>query len=143
MLASVRIPGDTALYDVHVANGVVSRITPAVTSGVPGSQAVNLDGRFVVPGLWDEHVHMTQWALAANRIDLSGAASAREAADVVRSALSRPGLGGEGGSGLTMVGVGFRDAVWADVPSLELLDGGVPLRRAGGLLRAAARGAGL
>ncbi|MDI3213941.1 amidohydrolase family protein [Arthrobacter sp. AL12] len=129
VLASVRVPGDTALYDVHVANGVVSRITPAVTSGVPGSQAVNLDGRFVVPGLWDEHVHMTQWALAANRIDLSGAASAREAADVVRSALSRPGRAGEGGSGLTVVGVGFRDAVWADVPSLELLDGaarGVP-----------------
>ena len=51
---------------------------------------VDLDGRYVIPGLWDEHVHMTQWALAANRIDLSGAASAREAADVVRSRIVRP-----------------------------------------------------
>ena len=121
VLASVRIPGDTTLYDVHVANGVVSRITPA---GMSGFQAplVNLDGRFVVPGLWDEHVHMTQWALAANRIDLSGAASAHAAADVVRSSLSGPGPAGERGYGLTVVGVGFRDAVWADVPSLELLD---------------------
>jgi predicted amidohydrolase YtcJ len=121
VLASVRIPGDTALYDVHVANGVVSRVTPG---GMAGTQApaVNLDGRFIIPGLWDEHVHMTQWALAANRIDLSGAASARAAADVVRSALSDPGPGDQGGD-LTVVGVGFRDAVWADLPSLELLDG--------------------
>ena len=59
---------------------------------------VNLDGRYVIPGLWDEHVHMTQWALAANRIDLSGAASAREAADVVRSSLSGPGLAGADGA---------------------------------------------
>ena len=72
------IPGGTALYDVHVADGVVSRIAPAGTSGgFPESEVVDLDGRYVIPGLWDEHVHMTQWALAANRIDLSGAASAR------------------------------------------------------------------
>ncbi len=123
VLASARIPGDTALYDVHVANGVVSRIAPAGTVVRPDSQVVDLDGRFVIPGLWDEHVHMTQWALAANRIDVSGAASAREAAEVVHSALSGLGPAGEGGGGLTVVGVGFRDAVWADVPSLELLDG--------------------
>jgi predicted amidohydrolase YtcJ len=122
MLASVRVPGDTALYDVHVSDGVVSRITPAALPGDPGARVVDLDGRYVIPGLWDEHVHMTQWALAANRIDLSGAASAREAAAVVRSHLAAPGLAGEGGGGLTVVGVGFRDAVWADAPSRDLLD---------------------
>ena len=123
VLASVRVPGATALCDVHVNDGVVSRITPAGRPGDPRARVVELDGRCVIPGLWDEHVHMTQWALAANRIDLSGAATAREAADVVRSSLSGPGLAGEGRSGPTVVGVGFRDAVWADVPSLELLDG--------------------
>lgn len=88
---------------------------------------VDLDGRFVIPGLWDEHVHMTQWALAAGRIDLSGAASAREAAAVVHSRLAGSAPAEPGGR--TLVGVGFRDAVWADLPSLELLDGataGVP-----------------
>jgi predicted amidohydrolase YtcJ len=122
VLASVRVPGDTALYDVHVSDGVVSRITPDALPGDPGARVVDLDGRYVIPGLWDEHVHMTQWALAANRIDLSGAASAREAAAVVRSHLAAPGLAGEGGGGLTVVGVGFRDAVWADAPSRDLLD---------------------
>ncbi|MET1020583.1 MAG: amidohydrolase family protein [Arthrobacter sp.] len=123
VLASARVPGRTVLCDLHVAGGVISRLAPAGTPGSRGSRVVDLDGRYVIPGLWDEHVHMTQWALAANRIDLSGAASAREAADVVRANLAAPGPTPKGAGGLTVVGVGFRDAVWADVPSLALLDG--------------------
>ncbi|KUM41250.1 amidohydrolase [Arthrobacter sp. EPSL27] len=128
LLASVRLPGGTALYDVHVVDGVVARIATAgeaAGTAAPGAQVLDLDGRYLIPGLWDEHVHMTQWALAANRIDLSGAGSAGEAAAVVHSQMA----GRDGGDGLTVVGVGFRDAVWADVPSLALLDGatgGVP-----------------
>jgi predicted amidohydrolase YtcJ len=121
VLASVRLPGAPALLDIQLLGGTVSRIAPAgQLPAVPGSRAVDLDGRWVIPGLWDEHVHMTQWALGANRIDLTGAASAREAAAAVGSSLAN---GLHGGSGLTVVGVGFRDAGWADVPSLELLDG--------------------
>ena len=37
VLASARIPGGTALYDVHVADGVVSRLAPAGTHGNPGT----------------------------------------------------------------------------------------------------------
>ncbi len=81
--------------------------------------AVDFGGCYAIPGLWDEHVHFTQWALAANRIDLSAAASARGAADVVRSAVA--GMDAAA-NGLTLVGVGFRDAVWPDDPSRALLD---------------------
>ncbi|MGY2744706.1 amidohydrolase family protein [Arthrobacter sp. UYCu723] len=127
VLAAVRFPGESALRDVHVLEGLVSRIAPAgELPRVPGSRVLDLDGRYVIPGLWDEHVHMTQWALATNRIDLSGAASAREAADVVRSYVADHGPtegNSDAGGGLAVVGVGFRDAVWGDVPSLDLLDG--------------------
>ena len=93
------------------------------------TRVVDLDGRYAIPGLWDEHVHMTQWALASNRLDLSGAGSAREAAAVVGS--YSPGRGHRtpeaapeaSGAVQTLVGVGFRDAVWPDLPSLDLLDG--------------------
>ena len=65
---------------------------------------------------------MTQWALASNRLDLSGAGSAREAAAVVGSHLAGVGDAAPG-TDQTLVGVGFRDAVWPDAPSLDLLDG--------------------
>ncbi|KQR76810.1 amidohydrolase [Arthrobacter sp. Leaf337] len=144
VLASVRQPGETESTDIHITQGVVTRITAAeqrpddaspAGASMTGTRVVDCGGRNVIPGLWDEHVHMTQWAMAANRIDLSHAASARNAVEVVRSSLEdRPGGNrrkdeNDGGTGPTLVGVGFRDAVWADVPSLAMLDAvthGVP-----------------
>ena len=84
VLAAARQPGDLAPSNIYIRDGVVSRITAAdeLPRNVP---VLDLDGRYVIPGLWDEHVHMTQWALTANRIDLSSAGSAREAVEVVRS----------------------------------------------------------
>ncbi|MCD5344007.1 amidohydrolase family protein [Arthrobacter sp. AK04] len=115
VLADVRMPGDAALYSVHISAGRVSRRGAGV--GSPGAARVlDAGGRWLIPGLWDEHVHMTQWALHANRIDLSGAVSAQDAAAVVRSSMS----GAD--PAVTAVGVGFRDALWADTPSLALLD---------------------
>lgn len=114
VLASVRQPGDAGSSDIHVADGVVSRIAPAGDRQA-ATTVVDLDGLNVIPGLWDEHVHMTQWALAANRLDLSGAGSAKEAVQLVRS--HRDADREE-----TVVGVGFRDAVWSDTPSLDMLD---------------------
>ena len=137
VLSSVRQPGEMTLCDVFITDGVVAQIVPSGSLPSPaGAPRVELDGRFVIPGLWDEHVHMTQWSLAAGRVDLSGAASAREAADVVHThvAGSRAGSAAAGRAttqhiSRTLVGVGFRDAVWGDMPSLDLLDGataGVP-----------------
>lgn len=140
VLASVRQPGETDCSDIHIARGVVTRIAaaeerPDGARTIDGAPAVDFGGRCVIPGLWDEHVHMTQWALAANRVDLSHAASASDAVDVVRSRIedrqggSRRTDENDGGGGPTLVGVGFRDAVWADVPSLAMLDAvthGVP-----------------
>ncbi|AXJ09186.1 amidohydrolase [Arthrobacter sp. PM3] len=137
LLTSVRQPGDEICSDVHIRDGLVAAINPSSgksAASLPGAQGVDFDGRYVIPGLWDEHVHMTQWALTSNRLDLAGAGSAREAAAVVGNYLAGAGLAGEGGatrpaSAPTLVGVGFRDAIWTDLPSLDLLDrvtGGLP-----------------
>lgn len=115
ILAAARQPGDAEPSHLHVHGGIVRRISAGrgLPAGVP---VLDLDGRCVIPGLWDEHVHMTQWALHANRADLSAAGSAREAAAAV-------GLSAQAGDAqVTTVGVGFRDALWADIPSLQLLD---------------------
>lgn len=115
VLASVRQPGEDAVSDLHIVDGVVTRISAGgVIPG--GTRVVHLDGRYVIPGLWDEHVHMTQWALHSNRLDLSAAASAQVAA----AAAGR--YGQDADPSVTTVGVGFRDALWPDVPTLEVLD---------------------
>ncbi|WP_223982207.1 amidohydrolase family protein [Arthrobacter sp. NicSoilB8] len=127
VLTSARQPGDDLCSDIYLRAGTVSAIVPSRHSAVAfraATQVVDLKGRYVIPGLWDEHVHMTQWAMTSNRLDLSGAGSALEAAAVVGSHLAR--ISGEDSAPEavpTLVGAGFRDAVWADVPSLDLLDG--------------------
>jgi len=142
LLAGVHQPDDMTPCDVLLSGGRVAAIAPAGSyASVPaGTRRVEFDGRFVIPGLWDEHVHMNQWALTLGRVDLSGAASAREAAAVAGAHVVGAHAGGvrdggvrDGGAvsgGRTLVGVGFRDAVWVDAPSLELLDGatgGIPV----------------
>lgn len=131
VLRSVRLPGKSDPVDVHVRDGLVQSILPAGSDlpiGFDGGgdiEEIAADGRYLLPGLWDEHVHATTWALTSKRVDLSSAASAREVTDIVRGFLADTA-----GPSDTLVGVGFRDAVWPDEPSLASLDaagGGRPV----------------
>ena len=99
--------------DVHLANGRIADIAPA--GALPrGGAVLDAGGSWLVPGLWDHHVHTVQWALDAQRLPLRQAQSAAHAARLMGSA---PVLG-DG----RRVGAGFRDAFWADAPSLTALD---------------------
>ena len=146
LLAGGRLPGSTsegrfsdggAAVDIVIADGEIAVITPAGDGTPKGFERVELDGRWVVPGLWDNHVHFTSWAAVAQRLDVAAARSAAEAATLVgeaeRSEAARGATGGAGagtrGSGgrdagavHPLVGIGFRDALWPDEPSAALLD---------------------
>ena len=102
--------------DLIVDAGLITAILPAGIEAA-GPDDLDLAGRFIMPGLWDEHVHLTQWAQHRRRIDLSGAESAAEAAAIVRSSVNRGDARDE-----LVVGVGFRDGLWPDAPSVALLD---------------------
>ena len=115
ILSSLRL-GDR-LVDVRVDGGLITEIGPALGSD-PDRR--DFGGRWVSPGLWDHHVHFTQWALTSQRIDLSLAASAKEAADIVAGARGSTSTS-EPSTGI-IVGANFRDAVWPDAPSVDLLD---------------------
>ncbi|WP_431800850.1 amidohydrolase [Microbacterium sp. bgisy203] len=108
------------LVDLHLHGGVIADIAPAGTLAHRGP-VIDADGGWVIPGLWDHHVHTVQWALVAQREALGGAASAAEAA----AHMGRAPVLDDG----RRIGTGFRDALWADAPSLALLDaatGNVP-----------------
>ena len=99
--------------DVHLAEGVVVDIAPA--GALPRSgRVLDAVGGHVIPGLWDHHVHTVQWALSAQRVALGQAESAAHAAALMSAA--EPTADGR------RVGGGYRDAFWADVPDLAVLD---------------------
>lgn len=126
-IAGVRIVGpgsellpDEGLFDVFLAEGRIADIAPTGALR-PRGVVLDADGAWLAPGLWDHHVHATQWALATERHPLGHVATAAQAADEMADAPVLP----DG----RRVGVGYRDALWPDAPSLELLDaatGGIP-----------------
>lgn len=106
-------PFGDELVDVHLAEGFIVDIAPARALARRGL-VLDGDGGWLIPGLWDHHVHVVQWALAAQRVPLGSAGSAAEAASIMGAAPTLP----DG----RRVGAGFRDALWPDAPSLDLLD---------------------
>ncbi|WP_432876702.1 amidohydrolase [Kribbella sp. CA-245084] len=116
--------------DVLITDGTISAIHPAgTTSGA--DEVVDLDGRYVMNGLWDHHVHFQQWALSRQHLDLSGTTSAREVADRVRERLAT----NPPPAGVALLGYGFRDGLWPDQPLKSMLDevsGDVPVALASG-----------
>lgn len=112
--ASSREP---ALVDVQLADGKVVAVAAAgeLTWGDRTEAPLDGEGTWLVPGLWDHHVHATQWALSAQREDLGACRSALEAAN--RMSTVGPLIDGR------RVGAGFRDIRWPDAPQLALLDG--------------------
>ena len=114
LLRNLRISGsDGSLVDILPINGRIVSIAPASGS----TMGSDLEGRWVSPGLWDNHVHFSQWALVQQRLDVSTATSARQAAQMVATALETAEPEPE-----PFVGYGFRDALWADDPTVEALD---------------------
>lgn len=108
-----------AVVDVRVRDGRVTEVGPALA---PGGTELDADGRWLIPGLWDQHVHSSQWARSFTRIDLTTVRSAAEAVETVRAAVAaRPPS-----PGALVEGFGFRDALWPDLPTTTALDRAAP-----------------
>ncbi|WP_144881061.1 amidohydrolase [Microbacterium paraoxydans] len=104
---------DDEPVDLHLADGRIVDIAP--TGALPArGEVIEADGAWAVPGLWDNHVHTVQWALAAERVPLGEADSAAGAARLMRDAPVLP----DG----RRIGTGFRDALWPDRASVAALD---------------------
>ena len=82
-LTRVRLGAGGPLRSLRIEDGRIVAITEGVTEGdLRDGPVVDLDGRTVLPGLWDAHVHAAQWAGNRHRVDLSGLGSARAVADM-------------------------------------------------------------
>ncbi|MFJ3670279.1 amidohydrolase [Streptomyces sp. NPDC090106] len=127
-LDRVRLGAGGPLVRVRVARGRVTHVVAATEPGgrsapvVEGDRVLDLAGRVLLPGLWDAHVHLAEWANARHRLDLSGTGSARAVADLVRAGTE------ETSGGTVLFGYGFRDGLWPDAPHKNLLDAVLPDR---------------
>lgn len=124
-LANVRLlanPADESLTDLDIVDGVIERVSPAGSTPSAG-ELHDLEGATVIPGLWDEHTHMGQWARHRTRPSVLAAADAEAAASIAREAASTH----TGTDPLVLVGM--RDGFWPAAPTRAQLDaatGSVP-----------------
>lgn len=119
VLCDARLPGGSTTVDVVVGDGRIIAVRPGGDAARADVAHVDLAGRTIVPGLWDMHAHLTQWALARGRLDLAAATSAHAATRLVaRTLQARPTAEADD----LLVGRRMRSATWPDVPHRDLLD---------------------
>lgn len=103
------------VVDVRVLSGRIVEIGPGLVP-VEDEQVLDGGGRQLIPGLWDQHVHMGQWGMASTRLDLSEATEAGQVLHLVSEAC-RVAAPGE-----PVEGFGFRAGLWDPLPTTKMLD---------------------
>ena len=112
-LSNARLGAD--VVDVRIDDGIITAIGNLGATDPADGDRVDLGGRWLTPGLWDNHVHFSQWSLQSQRLDVSPARSAAETAHRISAVLDET-------SPSPFVAVGFRDGLWPDAPNLAVLD---------------------
>jgi predicted amidohydrolase YtcJ len=103
--------------DVFVEQGTVREIGHGLDHPA-GIEEYDAQGRWLIPGLWDAHVHLAQWTARRDRLDLAGTESPSEALALVSDRLgARPG---------PLVAAGHRTGLWAEQPTVAALDAIAP-----------------
>jgi predicted amidohydrolase YtcJ len=123
VLRNVRIvelgrgPGWAGPVDLVVEQGAVQNIGHQLERPL-GIEEYDAEGRWVIPGLWDAHIHLAQWTARGQRLDLSGSGSPEQVVARVRDHLAdHPG---------PLVGYGHRLGTWRTEPTVAALDAIAP-----------------
>ena len=115
-LVPVGRPAPAHPVDLRLRDGVVQEVGTHLSAHAD-EEPLEADGRWVVPGLWDAHVHLQTWARSGVRLDVSGTAGPEQV--VARVAAH---LGGLPDDGAPVLGYGQRTATWARTPTVAELD---------------------
>ncbi|NYD40203.1 amidohydrolase family protein [Nocardioides panaciterrulae] len=118
-------PGEQGVdrpVDVLVEDGTVTAVGPALDRPA-GAVESDAQGRWLVPGLWDQHVHLGQWTLASQRLDLAAARSPEDATRMVADRIAE-------WPGHPVIGWGHRSGGWdrdVTVSELDAVSGDTPV----------------
>ena len=120
LLQRVRVdPAREGLSDVRVEGDRVTEISaPGERLSAAGDVVVDGAGGVLLPGFVDGHVHMAQWSLARNRIDVGDATSAADVVDTLVAGSAVPGS--------VVRAHGYRAALWSTPPHKDMLEAALP-----------------
>jgi len=108
--------------DVLVEDGLVTTVATHLDPR-PGVEEYDADGRWCAPGLWDQHVHFTQWTLASQRLDLAKARTPEQILALVAERVTTL-------PGVPVIGWGHRPGGWdrdVTVSELDAVTGETPV----------------
>ncbi len=108
---------EPAVKSLRIRNGIITEVSDWLEPTAE-EQVYDGEGRWAIPGLWDAHVHMGQWATTLGRLNLAGTSSPEEVIERVQAHLSaHPSPPSQ-----TLEGWGFRSATWSRQPTVAELD---------------------
>nr|WP_269779438.1 amidohydrolase family protein [Propioniciclava soli] len=112
------------VVDVRIRGGVVAEVGPGLAAA--GEPTWAAAGRWVVPGLWDAHVHAEQWVRSTTWLPMAGTASAADACARVAQAVTRrvdqQSHLAHADPVPALIGFGHRLAIWPSRPQVADLD---------------------
>ncbi len=111
-------PASQEPRDVLISDGVIADVGTHLTP-VAGVEEIDGHGRWAIPGLWDAHVHATQWVRTARMVQLGGTAEPDDVLERLRGPLVELA---RRHPDRTLFGFGFRSAGWSRQPTVAELD---------------------
>lgn len=70
LLKQVRVQDDQPLQDVGIKNGKIAAVAPSLD--LAAAQVIEADGRVLVPGLIEGHLHLDKALIADRKLNMSG-----------------------------------------------------------------------
>lgn len=113
LISGGRLPGGIEA-DVLIEGGRIVQVGGPIDA--PGAEVLDARDGFIIPGLWDTHVHFGQWTRSRNWIDIPATASPESVCAVVAVAVA------DGRDERPVVGFGHRTAGWSRPATVEELD---------------------
>lgn len=117
---------DSEVVDLRVADGRVVELAEHIEP-IACDTVIEGEGRFIIPGLWDQHVHMGLWSQSSSRLDISSAREPADVLEIVKTKLASQEFKAPGTKAL--IGAGFRKSTWttnAGTLDLDAVTGDIP-----------------
>ena len=118
-LVPVRSPAPSQEpVDIRVRDGTVREVASGLRPA-GDERVVDAAGRWAIPGLWDQHVHMAQWAQTLVRLDVGGTTDPAQVTRKVEQGLAQLPASRRG---TFLFGFGYRSGAWSRRPTVGELD---------------------